>query len=465
MLHSLKTQLSLTISFVVLLTVAFISVLSNFLIEESFQAYITRQVERKADEIATSLSGQYQENADTWDESYIHSIGMSVLTDGYILKVYNVNNQIIWDAQAHNMTLCAQIMEEIADRMEIRYPKMEGDFTTKTLHLTKGSKVVGYVTIRYFGPFFYTENDFQFLSALNTVLLEVGAIALACSVLVGILLAKRLSRPILKTVEAAQEIANGHYGNKIEVQSNTREIKLLIQSINDLTLALDKQEKLRKQLTEDVSHELRTPIAILQTHIEAIAEGVWQASPEHLESCLDEITRMGKLVSDLEKLAKTDQENLVLHKTEVDLLDIIRQTAGSFEIELQNQKRELSVDGLPVILHADRDRIQQALVNLLSNAIKYTHEGGHIWVKLMETPNTAVIRIQDDGIGIPDEELPFIFERFYRADKSRNRKTGGTGIGLAIVKSVVEAHGGKVRVESRIGLGSSFEISLPKIEE
>ncbi len=462
MRHTLKSQLSSTILVIVLLTIGIISFLSNILINKQFMNYISKQQELKAQIITSSISQQYAPFTDIWNMDYIHAIGMFSLYEGYIIKVYDKDGVILWDAQAHDMNLCNQIMDEISERMRIQYPRLNGDFTSVSHPLLQDGKTVGSVSISYFGPFFLNENDFRFLHSLNVILISVGAVSLIVSLLIGSLLAKRISRPILNTVEVAKQISDGRYEVRLEEKSDTQELQLLIASINHLAQSLETLEKLRKQLTEDVAHELRTPITILQSYLEAMTEGIWDATPDRLQSCYDEVVRIGTLVKDLESLAKLEKDNLLLDKQRMDLRVVAEQVVSTFEAESMNKKFTVTVHGAHTELLADVSRIKQVMVNLLSNAIKYSGENAVILLEIFETKDRAGFMIRDNGIGIPKEELPYIFERFYRADKSRNRMTGGTGIGLTIVKSIVEAHGGRVSVESKLGKGSTFTVTLPK---
>jgi signal transduction histidine kinase len=210
---------------------------------------------------------------------------------------------------------------------------------------------------------------------------------------------------------------------------------------------LARQEELRKQLTADVAHELRTPLTAVGTNLEAMAEGALTPTAERLNACYGELQRLGKLVADLESLAKTESEILKLKLAPVDLLEVAGEV---FE----------TVSGECVTVQADRERILQVLNNLRTNAEKYG-DGG-IFVTVKNSGRYGEITVADDGYGISEEDLPHIFERFYRADKSRTRATGGAGVGLAIVKSIVNAHGGTVGVESRTGEGSAFTVRLKK---
>lgn len=465
MKYSLKTKLSFSIALVVLLTVALISLLANFFIGNQFKGYITTQQEKTTRDIVNSISLQFDKETGTWDEEFIHTIGMYALYDGYIVKVYDLKDQTIWDAEVCDMRLCTEIMDDITHRMMSEYPKLNGEFTSKSYPAIQNSEIVGTVNISYYGPYFLSADDFQFLDSLNRILVGIGIFSLMVSILAGFLLAKRLSDPINKTVGVTKRISGGDYGVRIEEEARTKEVDELIESINYLAGTLEKQEILRRQLTADVAHELRTPLTTVQTHIEALIEGVWEPTTERLQSCYDEMARISKLVYDLENLAKVESNNLKLDKTQINLLDLSGKMIGNFETELKNKNLNFAViGGCPDIL-ADKDRINQVLMNLISNAVKYTPDGGEIRITISETEDSAVFSIEDNGTGIPEEEVPHIFERFYRADKSRNRMTGGSGIGLAIVKSIVTAHGGSVDVQSRLGKGSCFMITLPKMNQ
>jgi signal transduction histidine kinase len=217
---------------------------------------------------------------------------------------------------------------------------------------------------------------------------------------------------------------------------------------------LEQQEKLRKDLTADVAHELRTPLTSIGTHLEAMSMGIFEPTSQRLQSCCDEVMRLSKLVSDLETLSKYEN-GLKLERQEIDLLEVVNGAAAL-------SGRAIAVSGGPVIISADRDRIAQVVANLLSNAEKYTPAEGEIGVSVDANEAQATITVTDSGAGIAQEDLPYIFERFYRTDKSRTRKTGGAGIGLAIVRSIVSAHGGRVAAASEPGRGSVFTVVLPR---
>ena len=174
------------------------------------------------------------------------------------------------------------------------------------------------------------------------------------------------------------------------------------------------------------------------------------------------MTRISRLVRDLENLAKVEGGNSKLDKSLINLMELSNNAVLNFETELKNKDLKTSLEGSDSRIFADKDRINQVLMNLMSNAVKYTSEGGSINIRIKESDDFVILDFEDNGIGIPEEELPLIFERFYRADKSRNRMTGGSGIGLTIVRSIVAAHGGTVEVKSRLNSGTCFTLTFPK---
>jgi signal transduction histidine kinase len=462
MKFSLKSQLSLAIALVVLLTVSLISFLSNYLIQDQFKNYIATQQQKAATHIVESIGIQYDPATDAWDASFVHTIGMNALYDGYLVRVEDRGGKTVWDAETCDMTLCTRIMDEISHRMMMEHPVLNGEFTTKTYPVMQDAEEVGTVSISYYGPYFLSKEDFLFLDALNKILIGIGFFSLLISMITGVFLARRISGPIMITVQVTRDIADGKYNTRISESAGTKEMDQMINSINHMAEALEKQETFRKQLTADVAHELRTPLTTVQTHIEAMVEGVWEPTPERLESCYDELSRLGGLVSDLEDLAKVESDNLRLVKVELSLKEVSEKVLASFEKELKNKNITAGISGDCSPVSADRDRISQVIINLTSNAVKYTGSGGRIEVTLSDAEDSVVFSISDNGAGIPEEEIPYIFERFYRADKSRNRNTGGTGIGLAIVRSIVGAHGGKLDVVSKPGEGSTFLFTLPR---
>lgn len=462
MKRKLRTQLSAGFVLIVLITIALISLAANLLINRQFEKYVAAQQRSFSDHLADALSNQYQPATDSWNTEYIHGAGMYALNDGYIIKLYDRRGEIVWDAENHDMTYCHQVMNNIAVLMQERRGDLSGRFVVHEYELTRDGMPVGTLDVSYYSPFYLNENAFRFLDSLNRILIIIGVFSVAGAALAAIVLAKRISAPIVKSIQTAREISDGNYSVRFEAHTQTLELLELARTINQMAASLEAQENLRKRLTTDVAHELRTPLANVAAHLEAILEGVWEPTTDRLQSCYEEVIRISCLVADLQRLSHTESENLKLEINPTDLLKLAELSASGFEQELAAKQLSCSVTGDPVIIDADQTRIRQVIDNLLSNAVKYTGNGGKIELRVSEVAGYGILTVTDTGIGISAAELPLIFERFYRTDKSRSRKTGGAGIGLTIVQAIVSAHGGTISVDSELGRGSRFTVHLPK---
>ena len=464
MKSSLRTRLSLSYILIALISVLFISILANVFLDRQFKDYVVKKQEQDSKAVLNLVNRQYKGNG-TWDSQTIEEIGVNALEQGLILKVSDAAGKMIWDATVHNNGLCVQMLSHMAQNMTSRYPNWKGGYVENTFPVIINFVEVGKAEIGYFGPYFFSDNDLAFINTLNEMLVGVGVFSLLLALILGAVMARRISNPIARVVRTARMISEGSYGEKITGKSDTKEIGQLTETINELADTLEKQDSLRKRMSADVAHELRTPLATLQSHMEAMIDGIWEPNVQRLKSCHEEIMRMGRLVGDLENLARFEGGNLHLNKTYFDLSELIKNIIINFESDFKSKGIKLVFEAEQQFINADRDKISQVIVNLLSNAFKYTSEDGRVEVMIKECEETIEIAVQDNGRGIPEEDLPYIFERFYRADKSRNRLSGGSGIGLTIAKTLVEAHHGKIQVKSKLNVGTEFLIILPKSTE
>lgn len=462
MKRKLSTQLSLGFALIVLVTVALISLAANVLINHQFEKYVKNQQKEFSDGLAAGLSDQYDPADNGWNLDYIHGFGMYALNDGYIIKVYDADKQVVWDAENHDMTFCHQIMSDIRLRMLEQKPELKGDFITYHYELKQSDALVGYADISYYSPYYFNENAFLFVDSLNQILLVIGLLSLIGAVAAGIILAKHISSPIVKTIEITREISDGNYSVRFASEVRIKELNELAQAVNHMAGMLGEQDALRKRLTTDVAHELRTPLANVSSYLEALIEGVWDPTPERLQHCYDELGRISSIISDLERLRQIEDENLILNREPLDLLELSKGVCLAFEPEFAKKRLTCLIEGESSIISGDKGRLNQVVFNLLSNAVKYSVEGGQIRIQVKDSAANGTLLVEDSGMGIPENDLPHIFERFYRTDRSRNRKTGGAGIGLTIAKAIVQAHSGKITVKSEEGNGTQFIVELPK---
>ena len=460
MKFGLRTKLTLSFAATALICVLLIGVFSNIQLEKHFRDYIQQNQQKQNQEIAGLIAAKIQTDG-RYDASSIQDLGIYAMEQGLILQVKDAKGTMIWDAYTYNQGMCQQMIRDMTHNMQTSNPGWNGQLTKETIALAQGTAQLGTVDIAYYGPYFYNDIDMHFIRTLNGIFIGVGVFSLLLALAFGVLLSQRISKPISHVILAAQAIGKGMYGSRIQSKSSTTEIIQLSDTVNQLAESLENQETLRKRLTGDVAHELRTPLATLQTHLETMIDGVWEPTVQRLESCHEEILRISRLVMDLEKLAQYDSDTLVLDKVELPAEPFLRRLMETFETTFSQKGVHALIDCDDSILCVDKDKMSQVIINLVSNALKFTPADGSITWKVRTEKNLVTLQVADTGAGIPAKDLPHIFDRFYRADVSRNRTTGGSGIGLTLVKAIVEAHGGNITVSSEEGKGTSFLIHLP----
>ncbi|MGH2356430.1 MAG: sensor histidine kinase, partial [Candidatus Limnocylindria bacterium] len=284
-------------------------------------------------------------------------------------------------------------------------------------------------------------------------IVQVLLIGAGAGILLGSLaawwLVRRLMRPFEQLTAASRAIAAGDFAARVPEPPDP-ELRRLAQSFNQMAATLQRVEQLRRALVEDVAHELRTPLTSLRGYTEALADGVVEPTPEMLRTVNEEIERMTRLVEGLDQLARGERGERSLARAEVDLVAVVRRTLELASPELAQRRIEVRLEdaqALPM-LQADPDGIGQVVANLVQNAARYTDDGGMITVRLRAEGGWLRCTIENTGGEIPAAELPLIWERLHRVDRSRARASGGAGIGLAIVRQIVEAHGGSVGASS-----------------
>ncbi|MFL5798561.1 MAG: sensor histidine kinase [Actinomycetota bacterium] len=311
-------------------------------------------------------------------------------------------------------------------------------------------------------------DTFGFLKHYWWQLLLGGAIAAGGALAMARLLSLGLTRPLREMARAAGEMARGDYGARVSADSRD-EVGQLAAAFNRMASELEQVERLRRDLVANVSHELKTPISALRAHLENLLDGVEQPDPETLQIMLQQSERLSRLVEQLLDLSRLESGDVPMELAPVRLGPLIDQVVGEVQVAAHGrgasvpEPENLVPADAPAVM-ADRERVHQVLYNLLDNAVRFTPPTGSVSVSAAVVDGRCEVRVSDTGPGIPAEHLPFVFERFYRADAARTRGRGGTGIGLAIVRSVVEAHGGRVRAESEPGRGSAFTFDLPLAE-
>ncbi|MFC3232940.1 sensor histidine kinase [Streptomyces nitrosporeus] len=304
------------------------------------------------------------------------------------------------------------------------------------------------------------------LSTANTAkIIGVAALVLALTVGASVLAGVRLVRPLHALTGAAQRMRDGEGVERVEVAGDN-EIGRLATAFNDMAAHRARLEEQRKVMVSDVAHELRTPLSNIRGWLEGAQDGVADPDAAFVSSLLEEAVQLQHIIDDLQDLSAADAGALRLHPGPVRIRELLAQVAAAHQARAEEAGVRLAVAGapegaLPPVLVADPVRLRQAVGNLVSNAVRHTPEGGRVTLRARAAGETVVVEVADTGSGIAPEDLPHVFDRFWRAEKSRNRRTGGSGLGLAIVRKLVEAHGGTTGVASTVGEGSVFTLRLP----
>jgi len=308
----------------------------------------------------------------------------------------------------------------------------------------------------------------HFLGTVTVSLWTSAVIVSLIGILLSIFLFRQLTGPLKRLNAAAGEIARGRLTSRVEVHSQD-ELGHLADSFNKMAASLEKSEQAKRRMIADVSHELRTPISVVRTGLEAMRDGLLEATPANIAALHDKILLTTRLVGDLQQLALADAGQLSIHKEAFDLNELVERIRATVEVELEDLGVALRIDLTANLapVNADHQRIEQVLLNLLANAMRYTPSGGAISIAAKSIDEKMVqVSVCDSGPGLSEEDLEHVFDRFYRADAARERENGessGSGLGLAIAKALIEAHGGKIWAENPSTGGACFYFTLPTV--
>ena len=463
MKRTIKWQLLLSFVSLSFILVGAFSWITLNLLESHFADYVRERQESELEEYSTDLENLYQQNG-TWEENSqaIQRVGRNALQQSVIVRIFDEDGQLLWSPSASEEEDAKNKVQDHLLHMEQMVGGMESDYVQSRSPLYDGTEEIGMMEIQSVGPYAYTEHDALFISDMESKLVLVAFFSLLIPLFFALLVAKKLSSPIVTINDFTKEIAKGRYSSLSLEETGIREIDDLLVSVNDLSLQLQHQQKIRNRLSSDIAHEIRTPLTTLKGNIEAMIDGVWEISEERLYRCYEEVSRITRLIGEIDRINELESQESQLQKTTFDLTELAQQIVDNFQPMLVENKLNCSASGDRVFISADRDKIHQVLTNLLANAIKFTPSGGRIDLYVSQSKGTTSFRIIDNGQGIPPDEVGQIFERFYMAEPSRNSKLGGQGIGLSIVKGIVNAHQGTISVDSIYGKGTTFTINLPK---
>ena len=435
---------------VALLAVILAGAIGGASLRIEFDRYSRKQQDDRAAQIVASLATAYERRRG-WDAADLEPARQLATTAGATLAVYDDRGTTVLSAAvpADTSTSMADVMRQ----MHGSAPMSLGPERREPIVVAGRS--VGTAVLAFPAADLPAEQDVR--DALARAQWTAAAIAALAALVVGVVVARRIARPVAALVSATESLRQGERGARVR-ELPTDELGDLGRSFNEMAASLEREDELRRRVVADVAHELRTPLASIQGHLEALRDGVLSPDPPTLATLHDEAARLGRLVADLEALARAEGAGFALDRRPVDLANVVRDVAAELADAFKAKDVRLELELAQASAVADEDRVAQIARNLVSNALKFTPTGGRVHVSTRDGDRGAIIEIEDTGVGMSAEESAHAFERFWRAPGAAG--VPGSGIGLTIARELALAHGGDVTVESAPGRGSTFRVTL-----
>ncbi len=446
-MHRLWFRLSLIFAVIILVTVGTIYIFVSQRTSAEIERYQKQTAQFRSNQVRSSLYVHYWSQNRSWEGVQPLVTQTARLSATHVILVAS-NGTVIGDSKEEHLGM-------------VNYTNS----TVTPLQLTEAQELLGEV---YIIPDLTAEpyDTFRELAASTSYFLLLGgALAIAIALILIFLLSRRITSPIDILARTARRLGQGDLSQRVQVKGKG-EVAALAQAFNTMATDLENNEQLRRHLIADVAHELRTPLSNIQGYLEAIRDHVMKPDAATIDSVNEEAALLSRLVDELQELSLAEAGELKLVYQAEDIEKLVKQATAPWRPQLEMKEISLSLDlpdNLPQV-NIDWQRVNQVLHNLLENAVKHTGKGGIITVAAARRGEWVEISVSDTGEGIPAEDLPNIFERFYRVDRSRARATGGSGLGLTIARRLVEAHGGRITVQSELGKGSRFAFTLPIAE-
>nr|WP_209013917.1 ATP-binding protein [Clostridium botulinum] len=423
----------------------------NATINKKFDEYMVDVQDKRYERIVSYFEEVYKTQG-KWTKNSGVELMHEAHMGNYCLTLLDINKKTIWGMNPNDI------------RLNTMPVKDRGVYNTKTFEIKSEGKVVGYVDIGQYSSLLLSEEDISFKTSINKSIIASGILTLIIIIAISLYFSKQFSIPIKEVANLSVNLSKGDFDAKSSVESNIEELENLRESVNILAEKLKYQDSLRRRLVSDISHEIRTPLNVLQNNLEAMIDGVFPVTAERLNYLNEEVVRFGRLLNNLNVLKEFESESIKLNFEKIFLDELISDICSDFYAiaENKNIKLQYHIENYEdYSITGDRDKLKQVFINLLSNALKFTEDGGKVLIKLYTSDKNIVVEVKDNGVGIKKEDLPFIFERLYRGDKSR-QQFEGNGIGLTIVKNILQLHYASIDLESEEGEGATFKIYFDK---
>jgi len=405
----------------------------------------------------------YFEDAYNNEGKWTNTTGIELMHEAYMgnycLTLKDENKKVVWGMDP----------DELQNRDHLKSMFMQGNgvYNTNSFEIKSHGKIVGYIEIGQYSSVLLSEEDVNFKTSINKSIIASGVLTLIITILLSLYFSKQFSNPIREVANMSEDLSRGNFNTKSSTPSNMEELEKLRGSINILAQKLNYQDTLRKKLVSDISHEIRTPLNVLQNNLEAMIDGVFPVTTERLNNLNEEVIRFGRLIDNLNVLKEFEAESIKLVYEDILLDELITDICHDYYMAAENKNIKLEYYIHPngkYNITGDKDKLKQVFINLLTNALKFTNENGTVMINLYSDVEKIIVEVSDNGVGIKADDLPFIFERLYRGDKSRSQ-IEGSGIGLTIVKNIIQLHNANIDVESIEGKGTTVRIYFKKATE
>ncbi|WP_462411070.1 HAMP domain-containing sensor histidine kinase [Neobacillus sp. Marseille-QA0830] len=455
MLQTLRSKILFYLIMISLVGILIVSYFIQYGFEESFTSYLDQNREKKIDRVIKEIEKDYRTNGHFTSDPVFGMLHEYAMTDQLYFQLYDRYGQIQMDSSN---------IRSMLNSLGLTEPEPDGEkWHSNTYTLKVNNTMIGKLVAIY--PEGLVDDEYKFIQTIQFYIYGAVCLTIILAIVTSFIFSKQITSGLNKLSFAANELQMHHLDIRIPLQGLPSEVKQLAISFNKLAESLSKEEMLRKQFTGDLAHELRTPLSTLRSQIEAFQDGIWEPTPQRLQVCHEELMRLVRLVNELEKLLAAENPQIRLEKMEVEAGSVLAALSEMFLPIFKEKGVDLQIKE-PVqeeFFEADKDKLMQILSNVLNNALKYTPEGKNVTLSVVtEREGFVGFNIQDEGAGIAEDDTPYIFERFYRGDKSRDRKTGGAGIGLSIVKALMDAHDGMIKVKSKLNKGTSITLWFPR---
>lgn len=450
---SYKARALLAFVAIALFTVAVCMGMVAFIWNQFFTTYAANNIESLAAQTANRMAVQYERTLSLEGDALTPAREAAGSSDELGVMVSDRGGNILYNSA------------EDADGASSNYnPSAATQIAMATIR--HNGQDVGTVRIWVYGSnTLMSKVDREFQKDTYLALICAGLLSLVCALVLGVLFARALVRPVNTVMKTARELSNGNLSARTGMRG-TNEISCLGETIDEMAESFERDRKMEQRLMSDVAHELRTPLMAIQATVEAMIDGVYERDNEHLLQVDAEVARLSKLVDALLKLSRMEMRTQPMREEVVNLSELADDVVVAHQAFIEDSGLSIQLDAQPnVKTIGDADLIKQAIANLVSNAVRYTDEGGSITLSVFREGKMAAIAVRDTGIGLTPEEEKMVFSRFWRADSGRAKESGGLGIGLALVKEIMDRHHGRVSVKGEKGVGSVFTLYFPLYDE